>query len=230
MPATLSKAIPGPVCRQLLFFSSVLWRRRADRRRRAGDRGEYRRHHHRAGRHRPGHHRRSRGNRRDCDAARREHQQGADQHHGVQPGVARPEGDPRSDRARALHPRRLDRHHRHQSDLDPRHLILRRRGHHRHLHRRYADPDARARLQSRRDAAEDLRSRSRRGAARSSRNLVRIRLRGRHHPLHHDATEREPGIDVPAQRGRRIRNTASPAARRASRTAARSSTAFSAIA
>ena len=49
--------------------------------------------------------------------------------------------------------------------------------------------------------AEDLRSRSRRGAARSARHAVRLGLRGRHDPLHHDAAERVPGIDLRAHRG-----------------------------
>ena len=40
--------------------------------------------------------------------------------------------------------------------------------------------------------------------------LFGVRLRGRHGALHHDAAERDPGIDLRAQRGLRTRDTAQP--------------------
>ena len=159
MPATLSKAITGPACRHLLFFCILLGRScgagtAAGRGGRAGQRGRTTANAATAAAGAPAAAGGAGGNRRHGDAARGEHQQGADQHH-------RPHARTRSiRRASGISPKwcasrpgcRIDTSGT-NADLDPRHLLLRRRRHHRHLHRRHADPDARARIQPRRHAA-----------------------------------------------------------------------------
>ncbi len=121
------------------------------------------------------------------------------------------------------------RHLGHEQHLHPRHLLLRRLGHHRHLHRRHAHPDARPRLQPGRGGAQDVRHRSRGGAARSAGHAVRRRLGGRYGALHHGAAQPHQDLHRCAQRirlhpGRRAelrgrRRGGRPAGRRRARCA-----------
>ncbi len=132
---------------------------------------------------------RPRGNRRDGHASRGEHQSSTDQHHRHQPGRDRPERHQGLLGHRPLHARGGLRLQPDQPDLDSRHLLERRIGHHRNLHRRYADSGAQPGLQLRRHAGQALRPRPRRSAARSAGNAVRRRLGGRHGALHHGAAQ-----------------------------------------
>ncbi len=172
-------------------------RRRPDRTRRRGA-GTLRR---AAGRtDRGGRIRPAAGGRRDGHAARGEPQQGADQRHRTDAGIPRHPRHQGLPGHRQVHAGREHRQHRHEQHLDPRHRLDGRRRHDRHLHRRHADPDACARLQSGRGAAQVLRHRPRGGAARPAGHAVRCRLRGRHGPLHHDAAEPDEDQRLLAQR------------------------------
>ena len=133
--------------------------------------------------------RRPAGSGRHGNAPRGKPQQGADQRDRAHPGEPRPARHQGLFRGCPLHSGREFRYLRHQQHLDPWYFGHGRRRHHRYLPRRHADPDARARLQSRRSAAEILRHRSRRSAARTAGYAVRRRLRGRHGALHHDAAQ-----------------------------------------
>ena len=80
-------------------------------------------------------------------------------------------------------------------------------------------------LQSGRGAAEVLRHRPRRGAARPAGHAVRRRLRGRHGALHHHAAEPDQDQRLRPRRGVLYRKAALRATRPASPPAVRSSTA-----